>query len=934
LIFDIDFIKQVFYNTKQTFACNKFMEIMNLHFRNIMYPKFERISFSEIFVVIMLLAGFSYAQLSVPDGFFRINNSWILASKHGNFVSSKATYWNSILDNHANYSLSISGSYPALSHLNAGFCGDISADRFFTEHYWSVWFGSDFFRAADFGISFDLTGYGFNPGDASFEDSGDPIAYESQSVIKPSISAGFAATVAPDIDATVEFKNILKPDMALAETYSSPVASSLLGGLSWRIGSVTAFFDSYIFFDTKTEYDISGGLLYGTLDNKLKLKLSAGNRMINAGAGYDLGEIAIGYVISRQLGDAGNIGEIEHSFFVELSEVIETQEIVLDTVKSFPKTTSFIPEWLIVKKKGGVEEYKLSLKCDEYDSVLFHYSPDISFAMDDLSDGLWTIDLPEIPVPASWLIAYRGESEFFLKTIYSKGGEAARMTTIIDEYCLLVSFGELSQTEKDTIKAYAKRSVPFYLDSENPDFYEIYLNIPGADRFYFAAPGFSPQPPKIRLASEFAVEKVDNRLHAVIVVSIGRLPHRLIATSDWTGDFAVNSNNSMDTLIFIVPRHVPDTIPVIVTGTTTDPWFRVHRIGPDTLDNIIMAKVWENTDYTLFNYIYYAEDNRHCKGDIDPKLERLISQTIESNGKLLITGNRYRDAKCAYDYARQVLPATQVRIDPALVADIENFSSRWLPPDSLWFINNFSQAIVEWKTAPLPEDIAGYVVYVDTKPIPDVKSPIEIAHLKLNSEPVASNMFILNGLIPENNYYVRITPETGDGRLGKLSSELIVRTKARRKTVVYEFSSKLGNPSAFDFSEYSEISMHHSFAQQVDLYLGTDALLESLGNLMLKSPSMVFSARPVWKNRAAGILFMDTQPLDSPYDAQEITTAPKNESEQCRTGARYLVRTPDGYELIIRVESAEGIFPDRSINIQYLYRLIETAPIFDWQNRK
>ncbi|MGC9315948.1 MAG: hypothetical protein ACP5G4_10055, partial [bacterium] len=147
---------------------------------------------------------------------------------------------------------------------------------------------------------------------------------------------------------------------------------------------------------------------------------------------------------------------------------------------------------------------------------------------------------------------------------------------------------------------------------------------------------------------------------------------------------------------------------------------------------------------------------------------------------------------------------------------------------------------------------------------------------------------------------------------------------------VYEFSSKLGNPSAFDFSDYREVSMLSTNADIIDLYLGTDAPDDGYGNLELKSPSIVGSRRDVWKSRRAGILMMDVHPLSAPYDVQELTSIDKKQSEPCRTGGRYLVRTPDGYELVIRVESAEGEFPDRRIEIQYIYRLVETAPILNW----
>ncbi len=722
--------------------------------------------------------------------------------------------------------------------------------------------------------------------------------------------------------------------MALGSQEKSRDPTVLSTGLTWRFGRYVPFGDVDLYFDNEPDFDFRGGIVGFALKNRLGLLCAVGNDGLTAGASYDFGEITVGYEFEQPFGDPANIYGNSHSAHVELrSFEPEPVEIELpDTTDYICPSNPLIAEWAIVRKDGDSRIYDYSIHTQPLDSAIFYLSPGRNFRMSGSRNGeLWWVKTTEFPGPTCWIAGFKDGEGFCLEHIYSNPAQATRLTVAMEEYVAVIPF-EFSNEIIDSIAAYSDIQIPFYLDSDDEHRWQYYLDWQSADRFLFAAPTYNPDPPEIRLASEFAVEKVDNRVHAVVVVSSIGMPHRIIVTSEWAGDCAVNSSNPMDTMTFIVPDHVPKTIPIVVTGSATDSWFRVHRIGPDTLDNAAISKVWEATDYSLFNFIYDAEDDRNCRGDIDPKLERLVARAKDSGGKLMITGRYYSDAHCAYDHARKTLPASQVRIDPSLVPEDMPFTDLWQTPDSLWFVNNFSQAIVEWKTIPQPDEVAGYVVFADDAPIPFAANYIELKNLQINAEPVNGNMFILSGLIPEKAYHIRIAPLSGDGRLGELSRELVLKTKARRKTGIYEFMSRLGNPSAFDFSEYTESSMLSKNAPLIDLYLGTNAMGDGYGSLMLKSPSRVHSERRIWQTRNAGILFIDFQPLGAPFDVQEFTTMEKKQEEPCRIGARYLVRTPDGYELIIRVESVEGKFPNRRIEIQYLYRLVEGSPVFDFHD--
>lgn len=904
---------------------------------NNLIPHFSarRLSVGVLTVAVFLFfaAGILTAQNAVQNGAYPNSALWPLRAGSGKYLGSRFTTRSLALTDGSDYSIGISAAYPIGKSLDLGITSTVDSDRFFTHHYWNLWFGWRFNRSLTIALSGDLAGYGFSPGDATIGDPDDPLANSSQSKFGPSASVGFGLRFGRDLLVSTVVKNLLHPDLSLGETEESREPISLQSGLAWRFGNYMPFIDANILASDRTEMDISGGIAAGFLKDRLSLIVSGGNRFATGGVVYNFGEIAIGYEYEYPLGDAANVYKSSHSAHIELrSFEPERRDIELpDTTDHFCPATPLLADWLIIRKDRAMPAYSVALYTQALDSAVFYVSPGRKYRMTSGESGrLWTAEIQYFPGPTAWIAGFKGDEGYCLKHIYANPVQAARMTVAVDEYIAVVPFA-MTDRIADTIANYSVRKMPFYLDSDNPRDWNLYLDWEDGDRFMFAAPGYEPEPPQIRLASEFAVEKVDNRLHAEVVVSIGRLPHRLLATSPWAGDCAVYSDNPHDTLTFIVPNEVPDSIPIVITGSATDPWMRVHRIGPDTLDNTIIAKVWDNTDYSLFNFVYFAENDRNCIDDIDKLLEHLIVRTVDTDGKLLITGYRYRDALCAYDHARTILPATQVRIDPSLIPPGLNFDPRWAAPDSLWFVNNFSQALVFWEEIPQPVDVAGYMVFADKKPIPSVDDYNAIAHLQLNAEPIVGNMFIVSDLQPEKPLYVRIATVTGDGRFGELSKQIKIQTKARRKTTVYEFSSHLGNPSAFDFSEYREVSMRSENASLIDLYLGSDAIDDGYGNLELKSPSIVSSSRTVWQSRNAGILFMDVLPLPAPYDAQEITSIEKMPEEPCRVGGRYLVRTPDGYELVIRVESVEGEFPDRRIDIQYLYRLVEDAPIYHWR---
>ncbi len=869
------------------------------------------------------------AQYALRSGYSSNAALWPSRAFTGKHLGTRFSTQKVELADESNNSLFLSCGFPIGGSFSLGFSGDADSDRFFTNQFWQLWFGWRTSKALCLAISGDLAGYSYSPGSAHIGDSNDPIAISSQSKFAPSFSAGANFSPTKDLSISATASNILKPNMAISEGLESKSPMRFSSGLAWAFGNFIPFVDSDVFFDDDVEIDFRGGIVANLLNERLGLLGAGGNSGFDIGATYYLGEILIGYEFGIAAGEPANVFGNSHTAYIELRAFEpKPREIELpDTNDYICPSVPLSAEWAIVRKTANSAVYNYSIKTQPLDSAFFYFSPGRKILMKGNRFGdLWRIESNEFPGPVSWITGFKGKEGYCLKRIYNNPAQASRMTVPMDNYIALIPF-ELSDAVIETISAYSERAVPFYLDSDNSRHWQNYLDWPSADRFLFAAPDYTPEPPKIRLASEFVVEKIDNRLHAEVAVAVGRIPHRLLATSPWAGDCAVFSDNPHDTLTFIVPNQIPDSIPIVVTGSATDAWMRVHRIGPDTLDNQIIAKVWDNTDYSLFNFVYFAKNDDICKGDFDPELDRLVDRTVESDGKLLITGYRYRDALCAYNHARLTLPATQVRIDPSLIPPRLLFDSKWASPDSIWFINNFSQAIVLWEHIPIPAEIAGYIVFADNKPIPAVFTYDEIAHLQLNREPIVGNLFVISDLKPDVPLFVRIAAISGDGAFGKLSKQVEIRTKSRRKTTVYEFSSRLGNPSAFDFSEYKEVSMLSINAEIIDLYLGTDSPGDGYGNLELKSPSIVGSRHSVWKSRNAGILLMDVLPLEAPYDVQELTSMEKRQSEPCRIGARYLVRTPDGYELVIRVESVDGEFPDRRIEIQYLYRLIETAPV-------
>ncbi len=828
----------------------------------------------------------------------------------------------------SNLDLDVTGAFPIGRNLIAGVDGSFESDRFFADHSWNFWFGGIFRERLIVAVSGDIVGYSFDPGDAQIEDIDDHII-SPHNELRPSVSAGFALQIGRDISVAAVGKNLLRPDISIGNDAEDRLPAMLSGGIAMRFGKAVPFADIDIELGDDPIYGFRAGIAMTSMMDRARLTFGGGNESVFGSAGYDFGGgIAVGYGIEKPVGDAANVRGLRHEIYLEFTDLAASR-IEPDTLPKGCPSNPLPAKWLRISKPAGAAPYLLSIQAERYDSMLFHISPNRYIIMDwDRENGIWSVELDDFPGPNLWVSAFDGEDGFCIPKIYRDGPSAARMTVIMDEYELLVPMAGAS-SGMEIISEIRAKGVPFYLDSDDASEWNAYLDSPDADRFLFAAPGFDPEPPQIELSSEFAVEKIDNRMHAVVEVSMTGMPHRIIATSSWTGDCAVNSDTPSDTLTFIVPNRIPGTVPLVVTGSATDPWFRVHIIGPDTLDNVVISKVWDGTDYTLFNFIYYAENDRHCRGDVDPKLARLISRAEESGGKLMITGKYFTDAHCAYNHARKTLPASQVRIDPSLVSDDRLFSGLWKAPDSLWFVNNFSQAIVEWTPTPQPDDVAGYIVFASGSAIPPATNFIEVKGFQINAEPVCGDMFILSGLTPEMDYHIRIAPISGDGRLGELSDQLIVRTKAIRKTSIYEFKSKLGNQSAFDFSEYSEVSMLYKNLSLIDIYLGTNASGDDYGSLMLKSPSRVTSERKIWQTRNAGILFMDVEPFDAPFDVQKFTTMGKAQEEPCRIGARYLVRTPDGYELIIRVESVEGSFPNRRIEIQYLYRLVEDSPVFD-----
>lgn len=910
--------------TKELMACsrNKFDTFL-LEFRSA--------RFSLSILLLFCLAFPLFGQYALRTGYASNAALWPSRAFSGRHLGTIFSTRKLELADESYNSLFLSSGFPIGGPFSLGFSGNADSDRFFTNHYWQLWFGWRASKAFHLALSGDFSGYSYSPGSANIGDPNDPIAASSQSRFAPSFSVGANFSPTRDLSISATATNLLRPNLAISEGVESKAPMKVSSGIAWAFGDFVPFADSDVLIDNDVEIDFRGGIIANLFHGRLGVLGAAGNRGFDLGTTYNFGEILVGYEFGIPAGEPANIFGNSHSAYIEMRAFEpKRKEIELpDTTDYICPSVPLSAEWAIIRKSEGSTFYNFTIATQPLDSAIFYFSPGRKITMKGSRSGdLWHIETLEFPGPASWIAGFKGKEGYCLKRIYNNPAQASRMTVPMDNYVALIPF-EFSDAVIETISAYSERMIPFYLDSDIQRQWQNYLDWPNADRFLFAAPNYTPEPPKIRLASEFVVEKIDNRLHAEVAVAVGRIPHRLLATSPWAGDCAVFSDNPHDTLTFIVPNQIPDSIPIVVTGSATDAWMRVHRIGPDTLDNQIIAKVWDNTDYSLFNFVYFAKNDDICVGDLDPELERLVERTQEAAGKLLITGYRYRDALCAYNHARLTLPATQVRIDPALIPPSVLFDSKWASPDSIWFINNFSQAIVLWEDIPIPPEIAGYIVFADKRPIPAVRSYDEIAHLQLNREPIVGNMFVISDLTPEEPIFVRIAPVAGDCAFGKLSKQLEIRTKARRKTTVYEFSSRLGNPSAFDFSDYREVSMLSAHADIIDLYLGTDVSGDGYGNLELKSPSIVGSRHDVWKSRKAGILLMDVLPLAAPYDVQELTSIEKLQSEPCRIGTRYLVRTPDGYELIIRVESVEGEFPDRSIEIQYLYRLIETAPVLN-----
>jgi len=893
------------------------------------YPYFRGIIIAILFVISVQNI-YSQQALILKD--FRTDNNWLSSAYSGKYISTTGEFKRIKFTDDNIYRFAYSSAYPVSRKLSIGVSGNSSLDRFFNNHYIKLWLGDLDLFGFGMAVAGDLLIYNYSPGDAILESQNDPIACESQHKIKPSFSAAIFRNVSNELFFNLSGSNLLSPDMSIDNnlTYDYPI--SLSGGIGWRFKTITTYADFDYLLDSKGKFDFSAGFAGNFVDGKIPWLIYAGDNGFGFGTGYNFGEIFLGYKIEKALGTNSNISDLKQSIYVELSEIVEFT--VEDENELLCPANPLKAHWLMISKRTTRELYSLKFACEEFDSVLLNLIGRDRIPMDfNRESGIWELELEEFPSMNSWITAYRDNKGFCLERIYNDGIALSRMIIPVNEYDILVPYIQDYSQVYELISKEASDENLFYLDSFNKNYWSFYLKNEFANPYNFAAPDYYPDTPQIELASEFAVEKIDNRLHVGVHVSQFGIRHRLYASSNWSSDCEIYSENKLDTLSFIIPIEIPDTIPIVVTGSGTDNWMRVYKIGPDTLDNVLIDKIWENTDYTLLNFVYTAEDNRHCRGIIDPELERLINKTSENEGKLLICGNNYMDALCAYNRAREFLPATQVRIDPSLIPPNIEFSDSFSVPDSIWFINNFNQAIIEWVEISQPEDVAGYLVFCNDEPMHKTKSYSEISSYRLNTEPVVGNMFIISDIKAGKSYYIRIAPISGDGKLGKLSKELEVRTKPRRKTTVYEFQSQLGNPSAFDFSEYREISMLYTNASMIDLYLGTNIPDEQEGDLMLKSPSRVSSRREIWQTRNAGIIFMDHKSLDSEYDIQEITSMSKKNQEKCISGTRYLVRTPDGYELVIRVQSVEGRYPNRKIDIQYIYRLIVDAPIYSIQEK-
>ncbi|MCK5833083.1 fibronectin type III domain-containing protein [bacterium] len=873
-----------------------------------------------VFVVVLL-----NTTISAFTGFSsRIQSADIWAASAGEYTyfNLKSTYEKPHIGENNRYGFNFNLSFPLENILTLGIESSLDVDRFFTMHSWNIWIGKTLFHNLNLAVSPQFEGYLFDPHEALTEMESDPLIKKTNR-LEFTFSAGIAAKLGKHLVMAAEARNLLPYNLSSGPTNKNMSSIEIAGSAEIYFKSATPYIDLDISIEDPLEYSIIAGLEAHIIPNILALDIGAGNSMIRASIYYAFDNLIAGYS-AQHLIDS-EVADWRHGVSIEINNKDEKRE----TVTSEECLTNTLPlEWIHISKAKGISPYYISIASVNFDSMFLHVSPSQNLKLKRVNKkGLWMCELEDFPGSNIWISAFDDEKQMCLKSIYNNMTSAVRMTIMMDAYEIFIPKSPIA-LPLTAIDSIVLNHTPLFIDSKNQSYWKSYLDNPASNRFLFAAPGYKPEPPRIELSSEFVVEKVDNRVHAVVEVSYIPMPHRIIATSEWAGDCAVQSSNKSDTLTFIIPNSIPKQIPLVVTGSATDPWFRVHHIGPDTLDNELIDKIWENTDYSMFNFIYNAQDDRYCRNTEDTKLDDLVQKTREAKGKLLITGDNYINALCAYNHARLSLPASQVRIDPALVSGDRPFTSEWQTPDSLWFINNFTQAIVEWEPLIQPDDIAGYLAFVSDKPISEASNLREIIHLKVNSEPISSNSFIVTNIEPNKNYYIRLAPITGDGRLGELSHQLIIGTKPRRKTEIHEFMSKLGNPSAFDFSEYTEISMLYKNASLIDLYLGTNSPGDSYGSLMLKSPSKVQSKYHIWETRNAGILFMDFLELDAIFDVQELTTFPKTQEEPCRISARYLVRTPDGYELIIKVENIVGGFPNRRVEIQYLYRLVENAPLF------
>lgn len=148
------------------------------------------------------------------------------------------------------------------------------------------------------------------------------------------------------------------------------------------------------------------------------------------------------------------------------------------------------------------------------------------------------------------------------------------------------------------------------------------------------------------------------------------------------------------------------------------------------------------------------------------------------------------------------------------------------------------QMELEWDGA--VGDYIGYRIYRHTQSLQSLDDTEELAPYMINEVGAATQSTTVNVGDSYTYYYVHVRAYTEENDLSRASNELYVIARPLDEgAVVYEFSSQAGNPSGFDLSEGTAVSMattNENRHDLVDFFLGYSGGTSGNGDLYLWNP--------------------------------------------------------------------------------------------------